>query len=629
MLYHKLIILFQTRQWIPWTLVLLAVFVSKVVTPAGATAVCSNTADYSRTQTVKGDSYMIAAANPMAAEAGCEVLRAGGNAIDAAIATQMVLAVVEPQASGLAGGTLIIYWDHTARQVRFFDGLARAPEAVTDGLYTPTVEDQMACGTDRFLGRVTNTGRAFGVPGTLRVLEMVHNEYGNKPWNALFEAGINLADNGFEMPEYLHEVLGETAVASIPRCAFPDIQSRYCLSDTTPKPAGTVIFNAELATTLRTVRDGGANAFYDPQGTIAPQIVARATAGPCVYNSKPAVIPSLMTLTDLATYQAKERAPVCDDVLGRTVCTSAPPAFGGITMLYMLNLMERGHIQRMPYDSLEAVHLFIESSRLAQIDRRYYIGDPDFHAIPAAGLLDDTYLDQRFALISPYHAIHPVLAGTPPGAENFVWADGGSEEDYADMTSQISIVDRFGNALSMTSTINSNFGAHIEAAGMMLNNVQNNFTRLDSISPGKLVNRMESQKRPRTSLTPTLVFDSRGRVEFVVGSAGGSAVPDFVAQTLLGVFAYGKNGQIAINRAHMSGQLITSSNGVTLLRSELEAGRRIAKWLDELQVMGHPAARTTPLRSGLATVQVKYKKRGNVRLFGAADRRRDGVAMGN
>ncbi len=629
MLYGRSITWFRIRGWIPWALVLFAVFVGGASSPVHATAVCSDTADYTRKKTVKGNRYMIAAANPMATEAGCEVLRAGGNAIDAAIAAQMVLAVVEPQASGLAGGTVILYWDHTAKRIRFFDGLSRAPQTVTAGLRTPTPQDQIDCGTDRFLGRVSNTGRAFGVPGTLRVLEMVHNAYGNQPWASLFDPAIDFAENGFEMPNYLHTALGETAVAYIPRCTFPDIQARYCHDDLTPKAAGTVIFNSELATTLRTVRDGGANAFYDPQGTIAPQIIARATAGECQYNSKPAVIPSLMTVADIASYQAVERMPICKNVLGRTVCTSAPPAFGGIAMLYMLSLMERGHIQSMAHNSLEAVHLFIESSRLAQIDRRNYIGDPDFHPIPIAGLLDDTYLDARFALFSPLQAIHPVVWGVPPGAEHFPWSAGETEEDAADMTSQISIVDRFGNALSMTTTNNSTFGAHIEAAGMVLNNVQNNFTRFDSISPGKPVNVMQAQKRPRTSIAPTMVFDAQGRVEFVVGAAGGSAIPDYIAQTLLGVFAYGKNGQIAINRAHMSGQWITSSNGVRQLRSELESGRGIAKWLDELQAMGHPAARTTTLRSGLAAVQIKYRSNGRIRLFGAADRRRDGVAMGN
>lgn len=229
----------------------------------------------------------------------------------------------------------------------------------------------------------------------------------------------------------------------------------------------------------------------------------------------------------------------------------------------------------------------------------------------------------------PDQAIDPVVWGIPPGAETLPWSQGTEEEDSADMTSQVSIVDQFGNALSMTTTINSTFGAHIEAGGMMLNNVQNNFTRLDSISPGVPVNVMQPVKRSRTSLTPTLVLDTQGRVEFVVGAAGGSAIPEYVAQTLLGVFAYGKNGQIAINRSHVSGQWITSVHGVRKLRSELESGTSVDDWLDELQAMGHPAARVIKLRSGLAAIQLKYKNNGSIRLFGAADKRRDGVAMGN
>ncbi len=236
----KEMIWFRRQRAIPCVLgVFLAFFVVKPVMRADATTVCSSTADYTRTKTVKGDYYMIAAANPMATEAGCEVLRAGGNAIDAAIATQMALAVVEPQASGLAGGTLITYWDNTAKQVRFFDGLARSPQTVTADLRTPTAQDQIDCGTDRFLGRVSNTARAFGVPGTLRVLEMVHNAYGTMPWNSLFEDGISLAENGFEMPEYLHTVLGESAVASIDRCAFPETSNLDIASATrSPKPQG-------------------------------------------------------------------------------------------------------------------------------------------------------------------------------------------------------------------------------------------------------------------------------------------------------------------------------------------------------------------------------------------------------
>lgn len=367
-------------------------------------SVCSDSANYRRNRPVKGTHFMIAAAHPLATEAGCEVLQNGGTAIDAAIATQMVLAVVEPQSSGLAGGTLITYYDDATQQVRFFEGLSKAPQHVTADIKTPTETDIAACGVTRFRGRVNNTGRAFGVPGTVRVLEMVHNIYGNKPWDTLFEAGINIAETGFPMPRYMNTVLGEPATARIPRCKFPDLQARYCIDEHTPKPVGTPLFNHDLAQILRIVRDGGATAFYDPQGSIVQSMIARVTAGPCSPVSEPAVIPSLMTAADFSTYQAQERQPVCATRLGLTVCSSAPPAFGGTALLYELDLMSQGGIETMKPNTLEWVHLFIESSRLAQIDRRQYIGDPDFNPIPVAALLDPAYLQSRYALFSPTEA---------------------------------------------------------------------------------------------------------------------------------------------------------------------------------------------------------------------------------
>ncbi len=569
---------------------------------------------------------MIAAAHPLATEAGCEVLQNGGTAIDAAIATQMVLAVVEPQSSGLAGGTIITYYDNATQQVRFFEGLSKAPQQVTTDLKTPTEADIAACGVTRFRGRVNNTGRAFGVPGTVRVLEMVHNIYGNKLWNTLFETGIDIAESGFPMPEYMNTILGENATASIPRCKFPDLQARYCIDENTPKAVSTTLFNNEIAQTLRTVRDGGAAAFYDPQGSIVQSIIARVTAGPCTPVGEPAIIPSLMTAEDFSAYQAQERQPVCATHLGRTICSSAPPAFGDTALLYTLDLMSQGGIEIMTPKTLEWTHLFIESSRLAQIDRRQYIGDPDFNVVPVAGLLDSAYLQSRYALFSPTQALNPVEYGMPAGAPPMTPDSGSTEEDA---TSQVSIVDQYGNALSMTTSNNSSFGAQMEAAGMILNNVQNNFTRLDSISPGIPVNVMDSGKKPRTSMAPTIVLDSQNRVELVVGAAGGSGIPDYIAQTILGVFVYGYNPQKAMNQPHVSGQVITTISGDRTLRSEVETGTSVADLLDELIAMGHPGARTNKLRSGMAAVQVRYRNNGNVRwLKGAADPRRDGVAVG-
>ena len=583
---------------------------------------CVDNSDPTRTTPVEGDVFMVAAANPLAVQAGCDVLASGGSVMDAAVAVQMVLAVVEPQSSGLAGGTLITYWDRENGEVRFFEGLSRAPRAVTDGLRTPTEEEKARLGIDEFENEVAVTGRAFGVPGTVAVLEMAHEIYREMAWSDLFDDAIELAENGFPMPEYLHTVLGEST-RGLDRCEYPDLAARYC-DGATPKTSGTMIFNPELADTLSYVRDGGADAFYDPEGPIAPVIIDRITEGGFKLKNDeegPAVIPSLMTADDFADYEATERDPVCNVVIKHLICSSAPPAFGGVTVLYMLELMERGKVKQLEPNSLPQFHLAIESSRLAQVDRRQYIGDPDFNKIPASGLLDEDYLDTRFELFSPHLAIHPIVPGEPPPGDDVFFG-----ED-ADATSHVTIVDANGDALSMTTSVNSSFGTQMEAGGMILNNVQQNFTRLDSISPGKPVNVMESMKRPRTSMAPTLVFDRNGkRLRLAVGAAGGGAIPDYVTQIILGVITYKMDPQAAINQGHFSGQTITSNcAGIIGARSELESGTGVAALLDGLKTdLQHPCARTTSLLSGLTAIQVEQ----NGTLLGAADPRRDGIAMG-
>ncbi len=591
---------------------------SVLVLAAAVLAVTAPPADAARCeQRGTARSVMVVAAHPAAASAGCDVLARGGAAIDAAVAVQAVLAVVEPQSSGLAGGTLITGYDRSARRVRGYEGLARAPAHVTDGLRTPTEAERAALGVDEFESEALATGRAVGVPGTLRALERAHRRSGRLPWRRLFDRAIELARHGFALPPYLHDLMGETS-QGLARCRYPDLRARYCDGDV-PKPVGARIVNAELAEVLREVRDGGADAFYDPDGEIAPAIVARAAAGPYKLETDaagPAVIPSLMTARDLERYAAAERRPVCRTTLRRRLCTAPPPSFGGLTVLQELGLMERGRIDRLPPSAPERVHLSIEASRLAQFDRREHVGDPDFDPVPVAGLLAGRYLDARFGLFSPARAIHPVMPGNPPGSA----PDGG-----ADMTSQVSIVDRRGDAVSMTTTVNSAFGAHMEARGMILNNAQENFTRLDSISPGARVNQMEPDKRPRSSMAPSLAFDDRGRLRLVLGAAGGSAIPDYIAQTFLGVTVDGMDPAAAIAQGHWSGQEIASNcQGAVDAYSELEAGTAAAALLGELQARAHPCARVVELRSGLGAIAIDR----HGRLTGAADPRRDGAAYG-
>ena len=576
---------------------------------------------------VVGTEFMVAAAHPLAVQAGCHILKAGGTAADAAIAVQSVLALVEPQSSGLAGNTVITTWDPDDAEVRFFDGLARAPAVVTANLATPTEEEQEELGITGFGSEVNVSGRAVGVPGTVQALGLLHETYGEMPWESLFEDAIEVAEAGWPLPPYLHSVLGQS-VSGLPRCAYPDIGARYCDGDQ-PKPIGATIANPELADVLRELRDGGPEAFYDPEGTIAPAIVDRATAGPIKPehdDEGTAVIPSLMSDADLAGYRAMERDPVCLEVLRRTVCSSAPPAFGGVAVLQMLAILERGDVHLSEPDSIERMHLSIEASRLANFDRREYVGDPDYHPVPVGGLLDDGYLDQRFALYSPDAAIHPVEPGNPPGALQGTAAGAGPgvEDDGEDTTSHVSIIDADGRAVSMTTTNNGNFGAHLEARGMVLNNAQTNFTSLTSISPGKPVNVMEPLKRPRTSMSPTVVLRD-GRLVMVAGAAGGGPIPDFVTQTVVGVLIDGMNPFIAMSRPHYSGQQITGNcRGVIGPPSEVESGTPAADLLDDLIAKGHPCARSTGLSSGSTAIEV----RGRGVLVGAADPRRDGAAMG-
>jgi gamma-glutamyltranspeptidase / glutathione hydrolase len=601
---------------------------SSEVRAVGAPAdVCRNPTG-GRTADAVGAKFMVAAANPFAVQAGCAVLARGGSAADAAVAVQAALGVVEPHASGLTGGTLITYWDNNKREVRFFEGLARAPQTVTQNLRTPTDQERNTLKTDRFPGAASATGRAFGVPGTIRVLSDVHNSYGALRWDQLFDDAIGLASNGFPMPPTLNEGLAERFNGR-KRCNYPDLRRRYCNGDE-PKPVGTMLHNREIAEVLQEVRQGGPDAFYAPNGKIAPAIVQHAAQGPVKLKGDtagPVVIPTLMTPQDFAEYTAVERDRVCSNVFKLVVCSSAPPAFGGVTVLEALGMLERRQVANVGPDSVDRTHLSIEASRLANFDRRAYVGDPDFHPVPVAGLLDGRYLDQRVSPVSPDKAISRVEPGTPAGAPPQTPSPSNepSTVDVGNPTSSVSIVDARGNAVSMTTTINSHFGSHLEARGMILNNSMNNFTDTSSVSPGKPVNVMEPRKRPTASMAPTVVLESDGkRLRLVVGAAGGSHIPDYVTQSLVGMLVDGMGPSQALDQGHYSGQDITRKcKRAVGAPSELEAGRQVGLQAPTLVARRHPCPRVVRLDSGLTAIQV----RGN-QLLGAADQRRDGTAIG-
>lgn len=590
---------------------------------------CKINSDKSPAQTSRGQYLMVASAHPEASAAGCKVLLQGGTAADAAIAVQMVLSVVEPQSSGLGGGSIILYYDRAKKQIRFFDGLSVAPQAVTAGLLTPTEDEQKELGVGLFGPSAFSSGRSVGVPGTVAVLDLVHREFGAKPWKTLFDRSIELAEEGFSIAPYLFEIMSEP-MGELHRCAYPDLGARYC-TENQPLPIGTKVSNPKLGEALKVIREGGASAFYDPQGSIASAIVDRVGQGEYklgIEDGKPASIPGLLSAKDFSLYQATERLPLCADLLDRTICTAAPPSFGGISVLYQIHLMERGHVKDTRFGSVARVHLGLEASRLAQLDRRAYIGDPKYSELLVEEILYPAYLDARFTLFSPDEAIGMVKPGdldeeVSAISENM---DEMTEEAIVenDTTSHISIVDEYGNAISMTTTLNASFGAHMEAMGITLNNAQTNFTRIDSLSFGQQVNGMEPGKRPRTSMAPTMVISQANELELVVGAAGGSSIPDYVVQTILGVTLDGLSPQQAVSLPHWSGQTtVANCSGHTDALSALEDGKTPELIFGSLESLGHPCVRPILLRSGLTAISLTEEG-----LLGGADPRRDGAAIG-
>ena len=381
-----------------------------LISSSQAAAANCTQASGARTETAKG--FMVATAHPLATKAGCDILNNGGTAIDAAVAVQAVLSVVEPHASGLGGGTIITYWDNKEKRVRYFDGLARAPKFVQADLRTPTATDKRRCRLTkkrRLRSTVNFTGRAVGVPGTVAVLDLAHKALGGKTWNTLFDAAIATARNGFPMPPYLHSVLKGKArppgsKKGLRRCRYPDLRRLYCANSSTPTGLNSKVRNPELAKVLEEIRDGGGAAFYASNGRIAPAIVARVRKGKCktsIKDGRPANVPSRLTVADFAAYKAIERKPVCKMVIGHIVCSAPPPAYGGMAVITMLRIASANNVATLKPGTLAHTHLALEASRLTQADRRRFIGDPDFGKLRLSGLLTQKYLNARANLFSP------------------------------------------------------------------------------------------------------------------------------------------------------------------------------------------------------------------------------------
>ncbi len=542
---------------------------------------------YEPKQAVLARRFMVVAANPLATEAGVAVLRAGGTALDAAIAVQMVLGLVEPQSSGIGGGLFLLHWDQDRREVNSYDGRETAPMAARPGRFLDSLGRPM----DRF--EAFASGLAVGTPGALRALELAHRRHGRLPWASLFEPAIRLAQDGFPMSRRLNRLLHRE------RYLIADAAARalFYAPDGRAKPVGSVVVNAAYADTLAQIAAGGADAFY--RGPIGVDMV-RAVRGH--------LRPGDLAEEDLARYAAEERAPVCGSYRGRRICGMGPPSSGGVTLLAMLGLLERTGFDRASPGSEAAVHLFAEAGRLAYADRLRYIADPAFVPQPVAGLLDPAYLRARAALIGE-RAMGAPRAGLPQGA--VALAD--APETEAAGTSHVSVVDAEGNAVAMTTTIENQFGSRIMVRGFLLNNQMTDFAFAPEFEGRPAANRLEPGKRPRSSMAPTFVFDREGRLQMVLGSPGGPAIINYVAKTLVGALDWGLDIQAAISLPNFG-----AAYGPTFI----ERGTAYEDLGDALAERGH-TLNFSPQTSGLHGIE-----RVQDGWRGGADPRREGVARG-
>ncbi len=541
--------------------------------------------------TATAQRFMVAAANPLAAAAGRDILRAGGSAVDAAIAVQLVLNLVEPQSSGLGGGAFLLHWDEAARRVMTLDGRETAPAAAKPDRFIGKDGKPM-----RFVEAVVG-GRSVGVPGTPKLLEEAHRRWGKLPWPQVLAPAIKLAEDGFAISPRLNGLLsGEKNLAKDARAA-----AYFYEADGQAKAVGTILRNPAFAATLRALAERGAGTFYE--GEIARDIVATVTGH--------ATNPGDMTVADLAGYRVEEREPVCGAYRVWRICGMGPPSSGAVAVQQMLGMLETRDLGRMQAGA-DAAHWFSEAGRLAFADRNLYLADPAFVGIPLPGLIDRDYIRSRAELISPERAMGRAKAGEPPNKRAQLLAP---SEGIENGTSHISVVDGQGNAVSMTTTIEDGFGARLMAAGgFLLNNELTDFSFVPEEDGKPVANRVEPGKRPRSSMAPTLVFDAFGRLYAVVGSPGGSQIIGYVARTLVALLDWKMDPQAAVDLGNFG-----SRNGPT----ELEKGTEAEAWKAALEAKGHEV-RLLAMTSGIQAI-VKTPEG----FVGGADGRREGVAIGD
>ena len=554
--------------------------------------------------------HMAAAANPLAAEAGREILRKGGSAIDAAIAMQAVLTLVEPQSSGIGGGAFIMLWD--GKQVHAYDGRETAPAGATERLFLK------ADGTPMAFPEAQIGGRSVATPGVLRALEMAHKKTGHLQWATLFEPAIRLAEQGFPISARLHSLIAADRYIT----RSPEMTAYFLNADGSPKATGTLLKNPALANVFKRIAKEGPDALY--YGPIAEEITRKVQG-----NSNA----GSLTLTDLKGYSAVERAPLCTDYKRWKVCGMPPPSSGGIAIAQILGTLQalEARDPRMALAPLkpvktdspaglepvpEAVHLIAEADRLAYADRAQYVADSDYVPVPVAGLIAPNYLASRAALIGE-RSMGVAKPGKPAGIEVAYAPD---RSPLRISTSQVVAVDEVGGAVSMTTTVEAAFGSHVMVQGFLLNNQMTDFSFIPEENGQPVANRIEPGKRPRSSMAPTLVFDRQsGELVATVGSPGGSQIIEYVSKSLVAMLDWNLDPQAAVGLPNFG-----SRNGAT----ELETGLFSAPLKQALKDKGHALSEIDMTSGAQAIVRVRDAQ-GKASLIGGADPRREGEALGD
>ena len=532
--------------------------------------------------------YMASAANPLAVKAGEQILAKGGSAVDAAIAMQLVLGLVEPQSSGIGGGLFLLHWDKQKNSLTSIDGRETAPAAAGPDLFVQN--GKLMSWREAFVG-----GKSVGVPGVIKALELAHQQHGVLPWAELFTPAIEIAEQGFTVSPRLAGLLKANWNPGLDKFA---LSAAYFKTEGQWLPAGFVRKNPDYAALLKKIAKQGSQAFY--QGDNAKALVEAV--------QQATVNAGNITLADVTAYQPKQREPLCIPYREFKICSMAPPSSGGLAVLQMMGMLSHYPLAKLKPNSVEAIHLISQAGKLAFADRERFAADPDFVKVPVQGLLAADYLKQRAGLLTAPEGAAAV-AGQPQGAEPLA---SGNAIEFAN-TSHLSVVDSKGNAVSMTTSIENAFGSGLFVNGYLLNNQLTDFSLQAKVDGYWVANRVEAKKRPRSSMAPMMVFDKDGSLVYITGSPGGSRIINYVAQNLVAVLDWDMDAQQAANLPRFTHR----NDGLVL-----EQNTNLSQLVPALLELGYQP-KLADLNSGIHAVEIKKD-----RLEGAADPRREGIAAG-